>query len=286
MTTSFPGQPVPPPPPPEGAPLSAVEIPLFPSNISLEPFPGPAGRRTWGGWGTLAFGFAIFTVYTTVQAVIAAFFVVPALLNNRNPSMDEIMKLATNGLMLSIATILSGLAGIAVTLVFIRLRRGASVSEYLGLGRISWRVVLASVGVAVGLQLFADLLGRLAPTTQPAEPFMFDVYRTSVWPWLFWVSVAVFAPAFEEIFFRGFLLTGFQQSRLGTAGAVIITSLAWASLHIQYTLPTIIIILIMGIILGIIRLKTGSLWGPLFIHAAWNLIALAQVAYGVNSMFG
>jgi membrane protease YdiL (CAAX protease family) len=39
----------------------------------------------------------------------------------------------------------------------------------------------------------------------------------------------------------------------------------------------------MGIALGIMRLKTGSLWSPLLMHVAWNLVAVVMVALNLGS---
>jgi membrane protease YdiL (CAAX protease family) len=63
---------------------------------------------------------------------------------------------------------------------------------------------------------------------------MLDAYRNTAWPPLFWIAVVIFAPAFEEFLFRGFSFIGLQKSRLGSAGATILTALVWAVLHIQY----------------------------------------------------
>jgi len=62
-----------------------------------------------------------------------------------------------------------------------------------------------------------------------------------VWVPLFGIAAVVFAPLFEEGFFRGFLFVGFKQSRLGSFGTILITSAAWAALHIQYDLYGILL---------------------------------------------
>ena len=111
---------------------------------------------------------------------------------------------------------------------------------------------------------------------------MLDVYATTASPVLLWLAVVVFAPMFEEVLFRGFLYTGFRSSRIGVVGAVIITSLLWAGSHLQYQLFAIILIFILGIILGIIRYKTGSIWVPMIMHGFNNLLAMIVLALDIN----
>ena len=113
---------------------------------------------------------------------------------------------------------------------------------------------------------------------------MIEAYRTSRWVALFWVAVIIFAPGFEETFFRGFLFAGLRQSKIGVAGTIVITALGWALLHLQYDFFEIAIIFIIGIVLGIARYKTNSLWSPLIMHAFFNLAATIEVALNVNSL--
>ncbi len=87
---------------------------------------------------------------------------------------------------------------------------------------------------------------------------------------------AVIAPIAEEIFFRGFMYAGLR-ARLGVAGAVIITSLFFAVLHlsIEFFIP----ILALGIFLALLYEMTGSLYPGMILHVSNNLIAL--IAYFV-----
>jgi membrane protease YdiL (CAAX protease family) len=35
-------------------------------------------------------------------------------------------------------------------------------------------------------------------------------------------------------------------------------------------------------VLGIVRLKTGSLWSPLLMHSVWNLVGMVETALYVS----
>ena len=91
-------------------------------------------------------------------------------------------------------------------------------------------------------------------------------------------AIVVAAPVFEELAFRGFLLEGLRRGPLGDAGAVIVTSFAWAAVHLQYDVYEIGTIVVFGLILGAARLAGGSLWVPITMHVLVNLVASVETA--------
>ena len=96
------------------------------------------------------------------------------------------------------------------------------------------------------------------------------------------MALIVAAPLGEEFLFRGFLLEGFRHPWLGTFGAVLLTSVLWAALHMQYVYFGIVMILAVGIFLGYCRLKTGSLWLCIWLHAFMNLVATVELLIYLN----
>ena len=81
------------------------------------------------------------------------------------------------------------------------------------------------------------------------------------------------------------MLGGLKNSPVGPTGAVIITAALFGVLHLtQYDIYGVTQIFIFGIVLGIIRLKTKSLWNTIAVHASWNFLTIvyaALVVYGV-----
>jgi membrane protease YdiL (CAAX protease family) len=84
-------------------------------------------------------------------------------------------------------------------------------------------------------------------------------------------GVALGAPVAEELLFRGFLFAALAPSRVGKAGTVLITSALWALAHAGPA-PWVIVggIFLMGIVLGVLLLRFGSLWLTIVLHAIWN----------------
>jgi uncharacterized protein len=82
----------------------------------------------------------------------------------------------------------------------------------------------------------------------------------------------------EELLVRGFLLRGWAASRLGPAGAILLTSAIWTAAHTQYDALFLIDIFSIGLLLGWIRQRSGSTLATIFLHATQNTAALIQVA--------
>jgi membrane protease YdiL (CAAX protease family) len=92
-------------------------------------------------------------------------------------------------------------------------------------------------------------------------------------------ALVVIAPLMEELLFRGFLFRGYAASRLGVVGAILLTSVIWASMHIQYEIFYIVQIIVLGCVFGWIRWRSGSTLLTIILHAIVNLTALLQVAW-------
>jgi CAAX protease family protein len=248
-----------------------------------------AGPKLWGGWATIGLGFAIGLLFIAAQTLaVLCFLLVKLSTGTISNLQDYIQSLSTNGLVVSISTLASAVVGIAFIYLFVRLRGNKNLGEYLGLKRISWKTVLVVVAVFLltlgATLLLENLATNLAGSSAESgnTSFMTDTYKTAGWLPLLWVSVVIFAPAFEEAFFRGFLFVGLERSRIGIIGTVVLTSLVWALLHLQYNVWGMAEILLMGFVLGTLRYKTRSLWSTFLFHSAWNLVALIGTALAVK----
>ena len=91
--------------------------------------------------------------------------------------------------------------------------------------------------------------------------------------WLTMILLVVLAPLSEELLFRGFAYAGLAPSRIGPVGAILLTSAVWAVIHVQYAWPLIAQIFIFGVVFGIVRWRSGSLWPPIIAHGIVNLFA-------------
>src|SRR5438045_2554583 len=94
--------------------------------------------------------------------------------------------------------------------------------------------------------------------------------------WLLVVAFCVAAPVSEELFARGFLYRGWSESFLGPAGAILLSSAVWTSLHLQYDWFFFGEVFSIGLLLGYLRHRFNSTWLTIFLHGLNNLAAVVQ----------
>jgi uncharacterized protein len=231
-------------------------------------------NNVWEFWPTIGFSVAIFALYFAATFFVTAGFILFQYSTDPSVDLTQIAQsLTSNGLLISLSVIVSGIVGIGFIVLFIRFRKGISFSDYLALKPLNKKTLFIILGVFAGLFVLSLLIDNIIKVPQDAE-FSIQAYMTSVWPPLLWIATVVAAPFFEEIFFRGFLFVGINRSRLGAVGAIIITAVLWAALHTQYSSYGMITILILGLAFGAVRIISGTLWSTLILHSLWNLAAM------------
>jgi len=86
------------------------------------------------------------------------------------------------------------------------------------------------------------------------------------------VGIAIIAPLEEEVMFRGYLFS-LLEKRAGTNPAIIVTAWLFALFHFSFV--TFIPIFFMGLWMGYLRKRSGSILPSLIFHSANNLLAIA-----------
>lgn len=180
-------------------------------------------------------------------------------------------KVENNGWLLGISTVVSSTVSTVLLGLLAKLRRGWSIQEYLSLRWVGIVEFLKWNLAMVGFILLFDGLSRFF---NQSSDFLTEVLQPPQALPLLYVAVAIAAPISEELLFRGFMFRGIQDSRLGRSGAVLIPAFLWAIIHLQYNLYFIGVIFCMGILLGIARWRTHSIYIPISMHALNNLIAM------------
>lgn len=83
------------------------------------------------------------------------------------------------------------------------------------------------------------------------------------------LAIAVGAPLWEEMLFRGFLL-GSLAGALGFWPATVLVAAAWTALHIGYSWVGLAEVFIIGLYFSWLLWRTGSLCVPIACHALYN----------------
>ncbi len=261
--------------------MSAAAAPSSESS----PVVAAVTAKPWGFWATVGFSVLILIAWVIVQllATIVYFVAAPGgreafhqIMSNSNKDV-----LTNDGTVLALLGTFSGLLIPPVCVFFAWLRRGISVPDYLGLRNVPLRQWLAWSGVCLLFCAGSDTANWLLH--RPIVPeFMDNVYRSTAFMPLLWFAVVIGAPLYEEFVFRGFVLAGFRYSWPRSVGAVLLTSLGWAALHTQYEFIDVADLFLFGLILGYARIRTGSLYIPIGMHALNNLWATIEVAIKVH----
>ena len=243
-----------------------------PSEPETYPDIEPA-QNPWSAKATAGFGLLTLIVFFAVQ--VGSVIVISTTFDFFDPQTDS-------GLTLAVAATSSGILCSAFVLLLLYLRNTPSIKQHLALTPVTVKTMIGWIVLAGLLVMIGDQV-----TTSLGRPVVPDViveaYRTAYIIPLFWFAVVIGAPLFEEIFFRGFLFEGFSRSRLGVPGTVLLTTLIWTIIHIQYDAYELSLVFALGIFLAIARVRTRSLYVPFTLHAIMNLIATIQTMMVVDA---
>lgn len=232
--------------------------------------------RPWGPWATLGFGVLIAAAFLVTQVAVVSFFAVTEIVHKGRIDPAEFgVKIETDGEFLAIVTFaaLPVVAGLCWLLAW--MRRGLSPHAYLRLQWVPAKIAVKWLLLVLAFIVCSDLL-TIALGRPIVPEYMQKVRAATDFPLLLAAALLIAAPVSEEIFFRGFLFRGFEQSRLGGVGAVVVTATLWALIHVQYDWYGITTIVVGGILLGMARYKTQSVPLCIAMHSLQNLIATIE----------
>jgi len=251
--------------------VSHLTVPPPADAVAREPAP-------WRFWGTLAWGVAAFAAFYLIQFAALLLLVIWWHADPTAPTAD-LKTLGSNAIVLSVLTLAAAPATLLVVALAVKLARSRFV-DYLALKPVDIETLVFALACTIAygsaVEILTYLLGRPL-----VEPFVADIYRSTrasgSWV-LMLAAVVIAAPVLEELLFRGFFMRGWSASRLGVPGAVILTSLIWAGMHVQYDWYTVVEIFGLGLLFGYLRLRSGSTLTTVATHAVYSAIAIVQAA--------
>jgi membrane protease YdiL (CAAX protease family) len=242
---------------------------------SLAPItPIPRPPRIWKFWGTALWGLVVFGAMFAGQMAVVTWFV----LREEGPlDVAAAIHVLGGGLTISLSVI-TGLPAVLGSLwLAIHLSR-TPFADYLALRWTSWKNLAIGVIALIVLVGAWELLSR-ATGRESAPGFMMDVLRSARADgalWLLVIAFCVAAPMSEEFFARGFLYRGWSESFLRPTGAIILSSLVWTALHLQYDWYFFGEVFSIGLLLGYLRYRYQSTWLTVTVHGLNNLAAVVH----------
>jgi len=233
--------------------------------------------RVWHFWGTMLWGVVVFVAMFVGQVAVVGIFGL-----ERGGPIDlaaTLRAVAASGLAISLSVI-AGLPAALLALWLAIRPTGTPFAEYLALRWTSWRHLLIG---AAGLALLVLGWDQLSRATGHITPdFMVDVLKWARGDnalWLLVLALCVAGPVSEELFVRGFLYRGWSESFVKVPGAIVLSSLVWTGLHLQYDWFFFGQIFCIGLWLGYMRYRSNSTWLTIVLHGLNNLGALAQTIW-------
>lgn len=158
----------------------------------------------------------------------------------------------------------------------------AMVSIAIGGALMNFGLVRSALRMPSGRDMLATLMVALlaAPTLVLAFWLLQHVlgfrmlddylapYQQDGWPiWLGYADVALVTPIAEELLFRG-LLQPKLELVLTSTEALIVQAALFSAAHLS---PAILVThFLIGLALGWVRRRSGSLWSCILLHGAWN----------------
>jgi membrane protease YdiL (CAAX protease family) len=220
--------------------------------------------KIWGYWATLGWGILAFFA--------GQIFSVGILLWLHGWNWDSILQTPFDGVLVTLFVVISNPIMVGLLALAVWLAR-CDQRDYFALNWPSRRDLVLGIICLIALIAASDALlyftGRDLVT-----PFQLQSYASATaagWlPALLAASIVV-APAGEEALFRGFLFRGWARSQCAVWPAIVVISALWAGLHVQYDWTGVLEIFVVGLFLGCMRSRSGSLLLTFLLHALFNL---------------
>jgi uncharacterized protein len=235
-----------------------------------------AGRppRIWKFWGTALWGLVVFGAMFAGQMAVVTWFV---LREEGPPDIAAAVHVLGGGLTISLSVITGLPAVLGALWIAIRMS-GTPFADYLALRWTSWKNIAIGIGLLALLVLGWEILSR-ATGRESTPEFMTDVLKSARADgalWLLVIAFCVAAPVSEEFFSRGFLYRGWSETFLGRWGAIVLSSMVWTALHLQYDWFFFAEVFSIGLLLGYLRSRYQSTWLTVIVHGLNNLAAVIQ----------
>ncbi|MBX2811141.1 MAG: CPBP family intramembrane metalloprotease [Myxococcales bacterium] len=158
------------------------------------------------------------------------------------------------------------LVPLIVCVVFLSDGTLSSLYAQLGLKKCEWQD-LPFYGACLMVVAPFVVIASYEPSFQNKYPFYKLSADESMWPWFIcWEILYSLQFVGLEIFYRGFMLHGLK-GRFGY-GSIYVMMLPYMMIHFGKPMPECIGSVVAGFALGTLSLKSGSIWGGVFLHVA------------------
>jgi membrane protease YdiL (CAAX protease family) len=153
-------------------------------------------------------------------------------------------------------------------------------SERMGAGafagsmRASQNWIVASILLGPVILIAPNLTAALIAGGEQGWEYSRDVdtsfFARENWGIAYLIFALLLAPILEEVTFRGVALGALVIRGVPPLMAMALSSAAFTFLHVQYSIPALIVVFVAGMGFAWLRLKSGSMLVPILAHIAAN----------------
>ena len=219
----------------------------------------------------------LLTLFLMFSVTIFSFIFVPISLKKTFPTYSHFFNLRYFDVFVFF---LSAALSFYIIYLFCCKRKQRTLKEGLFFYPVSKRVLIFSILIGVIMPLCTiPIMFKFAPH----EFFAMDMAKTNDGI-VYLFTCALFAPVFEEVFYRGFIFP-FFQSKLNSFWAVLITALFFGFSHFMNIGNAHILVslfIFYGFVLTLSRYLTNSLIPPIITHFFHNLTLIGCFLYLSN----
>ncbi len=173
------------------------------------------------------------------------------------------------------ATLGGQILSIVLLLLLLRNQK-IDVKTYLNFGKMTGKLVaimFIAFVVAVGL---VEVIGQ-ALEIEPNSMIMDLIMNGNIV--LVFLTLTIFAPISEELFFRGFLFKELE-ARYSAFVTITVTSITFSLSHaLQYDLSEVGMVLLLAVVMGYLRYRWKNTYLPLGVHFLNNFASFLAFLY-------
>lgn len=169
----------------------------------------------------------------------------------------------------------AGFLFLILPIIYIKFRQ-FDLKTVLRINPVPKRIIIHSIIIGISISILGDELDRLLQIVIPTPTFIAELVKNLVASdWIDWIllifGAVVFASVSEELLFRGFMQVSLERKGDVTR-AVLLSSISWTLFHLNPFWA--IQIFIMGIVIGFLAWRTGSVIPTIIAHAINNTLSL------------
>ncbi|MGB4261426.1 MAG: ABC transporter permease subunit/CPBP intramembrane protease, partial [Candidatus Cloacimonas acidaminovorans] len=151
--------------------------------------------------------------------------------------------------------------------------------EVLRLKNPNWNSFLLIPFIAVSAQIIVSIISQLInivfPFPEKYLEALSQLYKMNETPWKVFMAIALLPGICEELLFRGFIIRFFEK--YSVRWAVVISAILFAAYHLDPF--RFVPVLLLGLLLGYLAIRSGSIYTSMFSHIIINGMAFVLVTY-------